>query len=203
MKKTFLLYLLCCQIYVSYAQDSTLIGRLAIGGTGLYAKSNIAEETSKVGYAIQFRYFPSPKAAFVLSYSSVKSDIMRLGKNNGASNSSIGLGFEKHFPFGNFSPFIGLEAGLNFKKVRSSLLQLPSNNKYFQQDLPNYLIKPKLGFLYKINESLHTQVEAGYFWTFNTDKQNTNPLFDESGQPIYFGRKIAVVSLGLMYLFAE
>jgi hypothetical protein len=203
MKKFTFFFLFFCLHFISKSQDSTLVGRFGFSGYGAYSKSNIAEEIAKGGFGGEFRYFPSPKVAFVLSYQNMKSGITRFGKQSSASNYSMSLGIEKHFDLGNFSPYIGQEIGLNFTKVKSHLIAEPANLKNFQNDLPNYLIKPKIGLHYKITDNLHAQLQGSFNWVFSTDRQNTNPLLDENYEAIYFGRKAATFSIGIMYLFDE
>ncbi len=203
MKKSLIILFFFKIIHFSNAQDSTLIGRFAISGLGSYSKSNIIDEIAKSGFGLQFRYFPTPKAAFIINFQNVWSAVERYGKISRGANFSLGFGVEKHIPIGNFSPYLGLEAGINFTRVHSDLIQLPVNSQFFQNDLPNYLLKPKLGVLYKINENLHAQFETTFNWVISADRQNTNPLFDDAGKPIYFGRKVVTGSIGIMYLFGE
>ena len=185
------------------AQDSTLVGRFSVGFLGSYSKSNIIEETAKGGGCFQFRYFPSQNFAFSLTYQNLRSSIIRYDQKSLAFNSSLGFGFEKHVRIGSFSPYIGLEAGLNITKVKSNLIQLPSNINHFQNNLPNYLFKPKVGFLYYINDNIFANLEGTFNWTISADRANTNPLFDDSYTAIYFGRKVPTVSIGIHYLFKE
>ena len=203
MKKTYLITLFCFISFVSYTQDSTLIGRFSAGLLGSYSKSNISDELAKGGFGLQFRYFPSPKAAFSITYQNIRSSVERFEKTSQCFNSSLGFGFEKHVPIGNFSPYIGLEVGLNIARVKSELIQLPSNIKYFQNNLPNYLFKPKAGMFYKINDNLLAHFEGTFNWVISADRDNTNPLFDDSYTAIYFGRKVPTISLGIHYLFNE
>lgn len=199
-------YFLIVFLFISksaFAQDSTLVGRFSIGLLGSYSKSNIIEETAKGGGGLQFRYFPSQNFAFSLTYQNLRTSIIRFDKLSQAYNSSLGFGFEKHVPIGSFSPYIGLEAGLNITKVKSGLIQLPSNIKYFQNNLPNYLFKPKIGFLYYVNDNLFANFEGTFNWTISADRANTNPLFDDSYTAIYFGRKVPTLSIGVHYLFKE
>ncbi|MES2797506.1 MAG: hypothetical protein V4683_16160 [Bacteroidota bacterium] len=203
MHKSILILLFCFVSIQIFAQDSTLVGRFSAGLVGSYSQSNIADEKSKGGLGLQFRYFPNPGSAFSLSYHNVHSTVERFGKLSRGINSSIGVGFEKHLPIGNFSPYLGIELGLNITKVKSELIKLPSNNEYFQNNLPNYLFKPKAGLLYNLNDNLMAHFEGSYNWVISSDRENTNPLYDDSYSAIYFGRKIIIVSIGIHYLFNE
>lgn len=165
--------------------------------------SNIADEQEKGGFGLQLRYFPTAKFAFVFSYNNTKSTVERYAKISTGRNASLGFGFERHFLINNFSPYVGLEAGLNFTTVKSDLLKLASNEKYFQNHLPNYLFKPKIGLAYAIHENLFATVEGAYFWVISPDRANTNPLYDDSYTAIYFGRKLPTVSIGIHYLFNQ
>ncbi len=188
---------------LSFSQDSTLVGRFSVGVFGSYSKSNIVEEATKGGAGLQFRYFPSTNFAFSLTYQNLGTTIIRYEKLSKANNSSLGFGIEKHIPFNNFSPYIGLEAGLNITKVKSGLIQLPSNIVNFQNNLPTYLLKPKVGLRYSINNNIFANFEASFNWAISADREYTNPLFDDSYTAIYFGRKVPTVSIGLHYLFKE
>ncbi len=203
MKKSYLIVIFCFISEVSFSQDSTLIGRFSTGLLGSYSKSNISDELAKGGFAIQFRYFPIPKAAFSLTYQNIRSSVDRFQKTSQGFNSSLSFGFEKHVPFGSFSPYIGLEVGLNITRVESELIQLPSNIKYFQNNLPNYLFRPKAGVFYKINDNLLAHFEGTFNWVISADRNNANPLFDDSYTAIYFGRKVPTISVGIHYLFNE
>jgi hypothetical protein len=185
------------------AQDTTLVGRFSVGVVGSYFKTNIAEEVYKGGAGFQMRYFPSQGFAFSISYNRLQSSILRFNQISKAYNSSIGFGVEKHVPLGSFSPYLGLEAGLNFTRVNSNLVKLPSNITYFQNNLPNYLFKPKIGCIYYINDNLFAHVEGAFNWVISADRANSNPLFDDSYTAIYFGRKIPTFSIGIHYLFRE
>jgi Outer membrane protein beta-barrel domain len=203
MKKITISLLFFIVHFIVRAQDSTLVGRYGITGLANYSISNISEEKEKGGFGFELRYFPTPKGAFVLSFQDLFSSVTRFGKKSDASNYSLSGGFEKHMVFGNFSPYVGFGMGLNFSKIKSELILLPSNIKYFQNNLATYLIKPTIGLHYKINENFNAQLQANYNWTFSTDRLNTNPLFDDSYKAIYFGRKVATISIGVMYLFNE
>jgi hypothetical protein len=203
MKKAILLSLYLLYSFQISAQDTSLIGRFSAGISGLYSKSNLAYEKANGGFGLQFRYFPNMKNAFVISYQNVHSSVIRFEKLSQAFNSSLAFGFEKHVPISNFSPYLALEVGLNITKVKSDLIQLPSNNQFFQNDLPNYLFKPKLGCGYRINDNIFLNVEGAFNWVISADRDNSNPLFDDSYTAIYFGRKVPTVSLGLHYLFNE
>jgi hypothetical protein len=203
MKKTLLLLFFNIISFNIYPQDSTLIGRFSIGISGIYSKSNLADEQAKGGGCVQFRFFPRDKSAFTISYQNIRSSVERLGKISTGINSSLGIGLERHFPISNFSPYLGLELGLNITKVKSELIKLPSNNEFFQNNLPNYLFKPKVGFLYNVTENIFVNFEGTFNWVISADRDNTNPLFDDSYTAIYFGRKVPTVSIGIHYLFDE
>lgn len=203
MKKIIILSLFFLYSFQNIAQDTTLIGRFSAGVTGLYSKSNLDYEKANGGFGLQFRYFPNAKGAFTISYQNVRSSVTRFEKLSQAINTSLAFGFEKHVPIANFSPYIGLEMGLNIIKVKSDLIKLPSNIQYFQQNLPNYLFKPKVGFCYAINDNVFANFEGTFNWVISADRENTNPLFDDSYTAIYFGRKVPTISLGLHYLFNE
>jgi hypothetical protein len=203
MKKYIILSIFLSISNIILAQDSTLIGRFSVGILGSVPISKIAEETPLGGFGLHFRYFPNERSGFSLSYQNLRSTISRYQKPSKGFNSSLGFGYEKHVPFGNFSPYIGLEVGINIIKVNSELIKLPSNIEFFQNNLPNYLIKPKAGFFYKINDNLMANVEGTYNWVFSSDRANSNPLFDDSYTALYFGRKVFSVSLGVHYLFNE
>lgn len=203
MKKVILFILFNIISFSIFSQDSTLIGRFSLGILGSYSKSNLSYEKAKGGFGAQFRYFPGNKSAFTVSYQNIRSSVERYGKISTGINSSLSLGLERHFLIGNFSPYLGFELGLNITKVNSELLKLPSNNEYFQNNLPNYLFKPKVGFLYFVTENIFVNTEATYNWVVSASRENTNPLFDDSYTAIYFGRKVPTISIGIHYLFNE
>lgn len=202
-RKAVLIVLLSSLSQPFFAQDSTLIGRFSVGVHGSYFKSNISDEKSKGGGGFQLRYFPRPQSAFVMSYQNTRSTVLRYEKISKGINYSLGFGFERHVVLGNFSPYLGLEVGLNITKVNSVLVKLASNEKYFQNNLANYLFKPKAGLAFTINDHLFATAEASYYWVISADRANTNPLYDDSYTPIYFGRKLPMASIGLHYLFNE
>ena len=131
------------------------------------------------------------------------SQISRLNKISNCINYSLGLGYEKHIPIGNFSPYLGIEAGINFTNVKSNFIKLPANIIYFQQNLPNYLFKPKIGALFKLNDNVFVNLEGSYNWVISLNRDFTNPLYDDSYTAIFFGRKLPTLSIGVHYLFNE
>jgi opacity protein-like surface antigen len=204
MKKSIIFYLLLTFLSTRIvAQDSTLIGRFSVGLLGSFSTTNISEEVSKGGFALQFRYFPVANSAFSLTYQNLRTSIARFERVSKCTNSNLGFGYEQHVPFNKFSPYAGLEVGLNITKTRSSLRHLPSNNQYFQNNLPNLLFKPKIGLLYNINSNILVHFEGSYNWIIATDRDNNNPLFDDVGTAIYFGRKVPTIAIGMHYKFNE
>lgn len=198
---TQLLLLILLTAQNSLAQDSTFIGRFALGVNFGVGSSNTPEESRHSGYQAQLRYFPTPKLAFVMSQSGFFSDIQR-AETSKAFKHSISFGGEKYFNLTKFNPYLGLEGGLSFVKVNSDLIN-NQENRYFLNSLALYLFKPKVGVQINITDNLHTRLEANYHWSFHSDGFVQNPLFDTSGNPMYFGRKVAFFSVGVGWLFNE
>jgi outer membrane protein W len=195
-------FLIIYTTLTSIAQDSSLVGRFSILTSGLVGKSDIPAESLGKGYLLQLRYFPNPKFAFVLSHARSFHTIPESSQSYPARKGSISLGGEFHLPIGSFSPYIGTEAGLSFTRVHHSQVHNKAN-QYFQNSLALLLIKPKTGLQYQLNKNLHLQAEAQYYLSFHPESRLNNPFVTESGQSIFWGRKIMVFSLGIGYLFNE
>jgi hypothetical protein len=187
---------------IAIAQDSTLVGRFSLGILPNIGKSNIAEESLSKGFVLQFKYFANPKFAFSMSQGNGFTSITHNSSKHRIHKKDIGLGAEYHHPFGKFSPFVGLEAGLSFFKTSSPLVKA-SYNQYFLNNLALYFFKPKAGLMYSINHHLKATCEAALFWSYHPEDRLLNPLTDHDGKQMFFGRKTPTVSVGVHYMFNE
>lgn len=184
------------------AQDSSLVGRFGLGLNLLVGQPSNAEESLGKGYHAQLKYFPNPKLAFVLSTGQIFSALARNNETHPGNSFSISMGGELHKPMGSFSPYVGVELGVSFIHSSSSLVTA-THNKYFINNLAVYLLKPKAGCMYAINDNLRANADLSYYWGYHPESRLLNPLFDNNGQPMFYSRKFALFSLGISYLFNE
>jgi len=182
-------------------QADSLQGKLALGVELLYPKLNNPNESSKLGWGLSFKYYPNHKSALTIGVKHYGSDFLPNKSTNHVSYTSIMLGGERYLKVGKFLPFIGLEGGVLFIYTTSPANSLAINKDFINQ-WPNYVVMPKAGFLYALDEHLHLKAEADYNYALNIDKSHPNPLVIDN-TIFYVSKQNYLFSIGLIYKFDE
>lgn len=184
----------------TFAQKT--VGRLALGLEAGYDIHSGPLEKGGLNIGGNFRYFPTSKAALVISVRNYAVSFQNAPTENSFVNTTISLGGEKHFNFNKFSPYLGLEAGLQFSAASSFLMRLPSNSAYVNNSA-KYIFVPKAGLFYQLTNHLNLVGEAVLINTFSPG--DLAPLYDKNNDNLapLLSKTNYLLSLGLVFKFNE
>jgi hypothetical protein len=193
------LQLFSLSIFAQNVASTQKIGQYAFAIQGAYGQGDFSFEKPHVGYSMTLKYFNTPKACFTLNHTQLFSSIDQVATSR---KYSMSLGFERHFVVRSFSPYVGLEGGLNFIAVGSDYLK-GGQNEYFINNLPLFLARPKVGMNIALGKNLAANVEYVYHWSAHSSGNSTNALFVNAETSYVFSRKTPYVALGLQYTFGK
>jgi hypothetical protein len=186
----------------SFAQTSPSdpkLGHFALGAQAAFGPKGFVYEKPHLGYSLSLKYFNSEKGCFSINHTQLFSGIESVASSR---KYSLSLGGERHFVVGRFSPYLGLEGGLNFIAVSSDYLK-GGQNEYFINNIPLYLFRPKLGVNVALNQTFAVNLEYVYQWSAHLDRDSLNELFVNAETAYAFSRKTPYIGLGLLVNFGQ
>lgn len=166
-KKILLFILLTYFLSTKITQAQEYIGHYALGvqgGVNLPLGSSIITQLpEKMGPAIgfNFKYFPNNGFAMGVNYRHLQSDITTSTKayTVPVSHTILSISLEHYFnPEGQLRPFIGLELGISVNNFDPPVEF--KNQQFVPNPYSSYLIAPKLGVMYQLNNSWSIAAEA-------------------------------------------